>query len=750
MHLIPHTIRALILGLLAVGLTLVCGLSSTRWIDKPFPGFVVLENRVIASVSLPDWTIASQTELYQHAVVAVNDQEVATSDELYAAVRELPAGSPVVYTLEKNLQTSRATLASQMFSLQDYVFLFGAYLINGLGIALIGIIVWGVRPTAPASPALLSLGLTVGLWAITATDLYSPHWFFHLHVLGEALLPASFIHLALVFPVDRRPWFRAERLWLPYLVLGAVAVVYEVILDHPTVYSLIHNLSTAAAGLSVLFLIGKIGWDYWVTHSSVIRQQIRVMLLGSLAGYSFPAVLAMSSSLQGGAVAINYVAFTAFFFPLSIGYVVSKYGLLSGEGSLGQEAQEVWVRDYSTYSSRAARREAVLLQRMWHKGRVFALVLMILGLAVSGGLNSLQWINASFPGFMVLGNRVIPSVSLPDWSVASHTEMYQQAVTAVNGQPVHTSAEVYAAVRQLPSGTAITYTLEKDGQTTDISLPSQTFTPQHYWLLFGIALINGIAFACIGLGVWGARAASAAGRALFLVGVSIGIFSLTVLDLYTPYWFFRLHALSEAVFPACLMHLALVFPRNRLRHARFLWLAAPYLVSAVLAGAYQVLLYHPGAYSVIHNLCMVYAGLACLVLIGSTVWHYMTSTLQRVRQQIRVVILSCVSAYGLPAVLMVASGLIGGSVSVNYVGFTAFLFPMALGLVILQRDLSSIEVVMKRGAYALTSLLLIAFAYGALSTPAQAATPVVHLSERLHVQESASDIVREAESLTGR
>jgi hypothetical protein len=192
--------------------------------------------------------------------------------------------------------------------------------------------------------------------------------------------------------------------------------------------------------------------------------------------------------------------------------------------------------------------------------------------------------------------------------------------------------------------------------------------------------------------------------------------------------------LSEALFPACLLHLALVFPRNRVRQARFLWLAAPYFVSAVLAGAYEMLLFHPGAYSVIHNLCMLYAGLACLVLMGSTVWHYATSRLPRVRQQIRVVILSCVSAYGLPAVLMVASGLIGGAVSVNYIGFTAFLFPLALGLVILERDLSRLEVVLRRGTYALSALLLIALAYGMLSTSVQASTPLVSPSEQPQVQ----------------
>ena len=202
------------------------------------------------------------------------------------------------------------------------------------------------------------------------------------------------------------------------------------------------------------------------------------------------------------------------------------------------------------------------------------------------------------------------------------------------------------------------------------------------------------------------------------------------------------------MFPACLMHLAVVFPRNRVRRARVLWLAAPYFVSAVLAGAYEVLLSHPGAYSVIHNLCMLYAGLACLVLIGSTVWHYATSTLQCVRQQIRVAMLSCLSAYGLPAVLMLASGLVGGSVSVNYIGFTAFLFPLALGLVILQRDLSRIEVVLRRGTYALSALLLIALAYGMLSTSVQASTLLVPPSARPQVQGRALDSGTEVEALT--
>ena len=140
---------------------------------------------------------------------------------------------------------------------------------------------------------------------------------------------------------------------------------------------------------------------------------------------------------------------------------------------------------------------------------------------------------------------------------------------------------------------------------------------------------------------------------------------------------------------------------------------------------YEVLLYHPSAYSEIHNLCMVYAGLAGLILIGSALWHYGTTTLQRIRQQIRIVSLSCLSAYGGPAALMFMSGLMGGAVAVNAAAFTAFLFPLALGVVIVKRDLGGVETVLKRALYALTLLALMAFAYGVLGGDIWASIPTL-------------------------
>jgi len=84
-------------------------------------------------------------------------------------------------------------------------------------------------------------------------------------------------------------------------------------------------------GIGSLALLGKIIWDYWAAYSHLIRQRIRVILFGSLSGYAFPAALMLSSGITGGEVAVNYAAFTAFFFPLSLAFAIAKRDLFGIE-----------------------------------------------------------------------------------------------------------------------------------------------------------------------------------------------------------------------------------------------------------------------------------------------------------------------------------------------------------------------------------------------------------------------------------
>ncbi len=315
-----------VLGLLFVGIALTCGLTAGRWIGTPFPGFFVLANRVVASVSLPHWSVTGHGGIYQYAVVAVNGQAVATSEDIYTAVRQLPVGSPMTYTLEKGGQTSTITLPSQLFGPYDYALLFGGYLFTGFVLAFIGIGVWFLQPASPASRALFVGAGSFGLFFLTAIDLYFPHWFFRLHVVSEVLFPTGFVHLALVFPVDRFRRFRSLFLVLPYALALLLILAYEVVLFQPGAYSWTHGLCEVYMAIATAALLVSASWDYWTTDSFLIRQRIRVILLG-FCGFALPGLLSFLSSLNGGEVAVNYGTFTVFIFPLSLGYAIVKHDL---------------------------------------------------------------------------------------------------------------------------------------------------------------------------------------------------------------------------------------------------------------------------------------------------------------------------------------------------------------------------------------------------------------------------------------
>ncbi|NOT54236.1 MAG: response regulator [Deltaproteobacteria bacterium] len=326
--------QAAILLLMVAGLALTCTLTSIRWVGTTFPGFFVMANRVIPSISLPHWTIAEHSQFYQYMVVAVNGQAIATSAALYTAVQSAPPGTVFRYTLEKNGQQEQVALASLPFTVRDYLLLFGLYLFSGLALVVIGVGVWLLKPDAPASVALLAFGLAGGIFAITAADLYRPHWFFRLHVLGEAFFPAGLLHLALIFPVDRARHCCPKVLVLPYVIALGLALVYELYLYAPNTYSFVHNLCMIYAGLGGVALLGGAIWAYTVPDSYLTRQKIRVILIGFLSGFALPALLMLTSGLTGGGIAVNYAGFTAFLFPLSLGYAIVKHDLFEIDGLL--------------------------------------------------------------------------------------------------------------------------------------------------------------------------------------------------------------------------------------------------------------------------------------------------------------------------------------------------------------------------------------------------------------------------------
>ncbi len=320
--------RGVAAGALVCGaLLLVVAINSTHWIGRTFPGFLVMSNRVVASISLPEWFEVDSSSVFQHQVVAVDGIAVHSADAVYEHVAARAPGTAIRYTLAATDESATMlVMHSRRFSGADYLLLFGAFFLNGLAFVATALVVYRLKPQSPASGGLLAAGIATGIFVITAGDLYGPHWFFRLHVLAECMMGAGFLHLALVFPTDR---VRGRRrilvsLYAPFVLL---AIGYEAGLNSPAAYTSAHLLATGTHGLACGAIIGAVAYDFLTSRSALVRRRTSVVALGTIAGFLVPGVVMLASATLGGTVPVNAAAFTAFLFPVSLGYAVVKRDL---------------------------------------------------------------------------------------------------------------------------------------------------------------------------------------------------------------------------------------------------------------------------------------------------------------------------------------------------------------------------------------------------------------------------------------
>jgi len=325
------TRRAAVLVLLPFVATLIAvtGANSLRWLDTTIPGFFIMQNRVVPSVMLPSWD-AAVPALFQQQVVAVDGVRVTSAAEVYGRVQQATPETPIHYTLRgREGIDHQHVVRARRFTEADYLFLFGALLLTGTSFIVTGLVVYFLRPRSAASLGLLSAGIIGGVFVVTAADLYGPGWFFRLHVCAEALVPASLLHLALVFPTERLRGQRAGLLRGAYMLCGGLAVVYEGVLGSPAAYTAAHLTATTAQGVGGLVLVICVAYDLLTTSSPHVRRQILFAALGILAAFFVPAILMSASGLLGGSVPINSSALCGFLFPLSLGYAMVKRDLLA-------------------------------------------------------------------------------------------------------------------------------------------------------------------------------------------------------------------------------------------------------------------------------------------------------------------------------------------------------------------------------------------------------------------------------------
>jgi class 3 adenylate cyclase len=326
--------RGLFLALVAVValITVITTVWALRWLDRPFAGFLVNERMVVGNIGRYDWTGVQAGLAWPDRIVAAGDRPITAMRGLRSVVEAAGAGEPIRYSVERAGQIVQLTIPTMRFTWADLVMTHGIPLLTGLVYASTAVVVFILKPDTAVSWAFAIAAMSMALFAITSFDVQSTHGgLVRLYLLVNALFPAAFVHLSLLFPTPtaaaaRRPLLKI----LPYVAAGALVLPLEVFYPRPSFLAVYQVVRAYAIGAAIAMTVAALR-AYVSGASSLARQRAKVVLVGASAAFPLPA-LAFYMSLYGSSwlgfsVQNNFLGLPVTFFPVAVGYAIARHNL---------------------------------------------------------------------------------------------------------------------------------------------------------------------------------------------------------------------------------------------------------------------------------------------------------------------------------------------------------------------------------------------------------------------------------------
>jgi PAS domain S-box-containing protein len=317
-----------------------------RWVRQPFLGLFLEPTLVLSPIQGKGWArLQLNPPLEQpDRLVALDGQPVERYAHVAAVLgKHVPGDVVSVSVVRPDGSTREAQITLAPFLLRDLLLNFLVPYLAGLAYLGIGIWVYWVQGWGRAGQVFASLCVAIALIVEAIFDLNTTH---RLAVLWCAAVPfaaAAAMHLAMVFPREPRFVRRVPVLrLLPYLPATVLALrsafsVYDV--SHPWDYISHWRQSYLFAAVGIFFMLGMLVYRLVRPHSPLIRQQSRIILLGTALAF-LPVVPWLLLNALGRPVPFLTPIYAPLFtlFPLSIAYAILRYRLLDVDRLLSQGA----------------------------------------------------------------------------------------------------------------------------------------------------------------------------------------------------------------------------------------------------------------------------------------------------------------------------------------------------------------------------------------------------------------------------
>ena len=300
-------------------------LSSMTLVDRPFPGFTLLDDLTLESQLPAEWSGAKAGLHPMDRILLADGRPLASDADLDRLVASLPVGTPVTYQIARvdwkgQITTFERRIPTQRYTLGDWLVGKLGFWLSGLFYLIIGTSVLALRPGDPAARAFFAFS---ALAVLNTTAVFGDFW--QIAVLRSAMGFAA-LYLALVFP-RRLPDALHRRLVALCLALAALTIGFSLAgAGVPALGFWTHLLPTAVAFMGPAMVI-VMAFVALRAGSGRERLQAKIVLAGALVTL-IPALLLIFAPLMDlNDSLLPYGSLLGIAFPLSIAYGIARHRL---------------------------------------------------------------------------------------------------------------------------------------------------------------------------------------------------------------------------------------------------------------------------------------------------------------------------------------------------------------------------------------------------------------------------------------
>lgn len=305
-------------------------LSSFRWIQKPFPGFFLHENRTVGPYFLPHWSGGAAGLRSLDFIVSVDGSPVRDRADIYSRAQSVALGTHLHYGILRGSEALALSIPTMAFSFQDWLLSFGVYVFTGLAFFVIGVAPFCFRAASPAALPLCFMVLAVFVWFESTFDFVSdglvPK---EARIFAMILTPAAGVHLALLLGATRMRrslrWGLLASIYVVAVVLGGLnSITFFGPVDRWIDVFRANYVFAAMGALAFLIILGS---ALAMSGSDLERSRLRVIFVGAVLGFLIPTGATVMTSVFQWQIPYNVAMISTVCFPLSVAYALLKYSL---------------------------------------------------------------------------------------------------------------------------------------------------------------------------------------------------------------------------------------------------------------------------------------------------------------------------------------------------------------------------------------------------------------------------------------